>query len=205
MIIKKQKLNKGYSMAEIVVVLAILGVFIGVVGKFQKDYVGFSRVFNNELNLADDARKILRPMANEVRSMSPAANGAYAIESAATSSFVFFSDISGDAKTERVRYFLSGTTLKKGVKTASGNPSVYGTESITDVVSGIRNGSSAIFEYYDTNYTGSSTSTPLTYPMSTDSIRLVKITFIIDAIATDAISSTTVSTQVSLRNLKDNL
>lgn len=199
------KLKKGYSLTEVVVVLAIIGILIGAVGKFQRDYVVFSRIFNNELNLVDDARKILRPMANEIRSASPSANGAYAIESAATSSFVFFSDISGDAKTERVRYFLSGTTLKKGIKTASGNPATYGTEVVTDVVSGLRNGSSAVFEYYDTNYTGSSTSTPLTYPISTDSIRLVKITFVIDAISTDAISSTTVSTQVSLRNLKDNL
>lgn len=205
MIKKISKLNKGYSLAEIVVVLAILGILVSVVGKFQRDYVVFSRIFNNELNLVDDARKILRPMANEIRSASPSATGAYAIESAATSSFVFFSDISGDVKTERVRYFLSGTTLKKGVKSASGNPATYGTETITDVVSGIRNGSSAVFEYYDTNYVGSSTSTPLTYPISTDSIRLVKITFVIDAISSDSISSTTVSTQVSLRNLKDNL
>lgn len=199
------KLKKGYSLTEVIVVLAIIGVLIGAVGKFQRDYVVFSRIFNNELNLVDDARKILRPMANEIRSASPSANGAYAIESASTSSLVFFSDISGDSKTERVRYFLSGTTLKKGIKTASGNPATYGTEVVTDVVSGLRNGSSAVFEYYDTNYTGSSTSTPLTYPISTDSIRLVKITFVIDAISTDAISSTTVSTQVSLRNLKDNL
>ncbi len=205
MINKYPKLNKGYSLAEIVVVLGILGILVAAIGKFQKDYVVFSRIFNNELNLVDDARKILRPMANEIRSASPSATGAYAIESAGTSSLIFFSDISGDAKTERVRYFLSGTTLKKGVKSATGNPATYGTEVVTDVVSGIRNGSSAVFSYYDTNYTGSSTSSPLTYPISTDSIRLVKITFVIDAISSDSISSTTVSTQVSLRNLKDNL
>lgn len=210
---KKQKrftstnifLSKGFTLIEIVVTVAVVGVIAIVAGSFNRDSISFSRIFQSGLNASDEARRILRPMSNEIRSASPSSAGAYAIESATSTSFIFFSDIDGDGLKERVRYYLSGTTLKKGVIKPSGIPAVYssGSEVITDIVHGIQNGATPIFDYYDSSYDG--TISALSQPVNISIVRLIKITFIIDTDTSKPPAATTISTQVSFRNLKDNL
>ncbi|MBP6855293.1 MAG: prepilin-type N-terminal cleavage/methylation domain-containing protein [Candidatus Pacebacteria bacterium] len=197
--------QKGFTFIEILVTVAVVGLIILVSSSLNKDVIVFSRIFQSGLNAADEARKILRPMANEIRSASPSSAGAYPIESATATSFIFFSDIDSDGDKDRVRYYLSGTTLKKGVINPSGNPAVYSSmsEVNTDIVHNIQNGATPIFLYYDAYYDG--TTNPLPDPVSISSIRLIKINFIIDSDLNKLPSATTISTQVSFRNLKDNL
>lgn len=197
--------QKGFTFTEILVTVAVIGLVVVISSSLDKDTIVFSRIFQSGLNTADEARKILRPIANEIRSASPSSAGAYPIESATATSFVFFSDIDSDGDKDRVRYYLSGTTLKKGVINPSGNPAVYPTASEvnTNIVHNIQNGGVPIFSYYDAYYDGSTD--PLPEPVSISSIRLIRINFIIDSDLNKLPPATTISTQVSFRNLKDNL
>ena len=197
--------QKGFTLIEIVVTVAVIGIVAVVSSSFNKDSVSLSRIFQTGLNASDEARRILRPMSNEIRSASPSSAGAYPIESATSTSFVFFSDIDSDGLKERVRYYLSGNILKKGVIKPTGTPSAYpsNSEVVTDIVHGIQNGATPIFEYYDSNYDG--TTSPLSQPVNILAVRLIKITFIIDTDINKPPSSTTIGTQISFRNLKDNL
>jgi prepilin-type N-terminal cleavage/methylation domain-containing protein len=195
----------GFTVVEILVTMAIFSIIIGAVSLFARDIFYFNNIFSGGLISYDDAEKILQPVSSEIRSASPSSLGAYSIEQADNNNFTFFTDINNDGLKERIRYFLSGNILKKGVIIPSGNPLQYssGNETITDIVFNLRNGVTPIFAYYDTNYNGSTA--PLTVPVSIPSIRLVKITLVIDVDPNKPPLPITVTTEVSIRNLKDNL
>lgn len=189
---------------EVVIVVAILGALSIVVGKFNGNIFTFSRIFNSSLNAENDARKILKPMVNEIRDTMPSVQGSYPIESATATSFVFYSDTNNDGLAERVRYYLSGSTLKKGITYPVGSPYTYNTASEinTDLVANVNNGSNSLFSYYDSSYNG--TTSPLSSPVVVASIRLVKIQVTIEADVNSSPTPLSVTTQVTLRNLKDN-
>jgi prepilin-type N-terminal cleavage/methylation domain-containing protein len=197
--------NKGFTLMEILVTIAIFSLIMIAIGTFARNTFYYNNIFSNGLTSYDEANKLLQPIASEIRSASPSSLGAYNIESATDTSFVFFTDTNNDGLKERVRYFLSGTALRRGVIAPTGSPLKYLTanEVIKDIVPNLKNGTTAIFTYYDTNYNGSTA--PMTQPVSITTIRLVKITLIIDIDPNRSPIPVTISTQVSLRNLKDNL
>ncbi len=203
--IKNYKKDKGFTLLEMLISLAIFSIVVGLVGTLARDTFYFEKVFSGGLTSYDEARKILQPVSSEIRAASPSSLGSYPIETATATNFAFFTDNNNDGIKERIRYFLSGNTLTRGVINPTGNPLQYlsGNEVLTEVAHGLVNNSTAIFTYYDSNYTGSST--PLTQPVSVLNIHLVKITLIIDADPNRPPASVTVTTQVNIRNLKDNL
>lgn len=205
MIKNNLKINSGFTLVEVLVTMAIFTVIMGAIGVFARDTFYFNNIFSGGLTSYDEAKKVLQPVASEIRGASPSSLGAYNIEQATDTSFVFFTDTNNDGLKERIRYFLSGTTLRRGVISPTGSPLQYvnANETFTDIVPNLRNGATPIFDYYDTNYNGSSA--PLTQPVSITTIRLVKITLIIDVDPNRPPLPITVSTQVNLRNLKDNL
>lgn len=93
----------------------------------------------------------------------------------------------------------------RGIINPTGNPLEYDPQSeiTSEIVHGVINGSTPIFTYYDSNYNGNSS--PLISPFSVLLIRLVKINLIIDKDINNPPSEIMVTTQVVVRNLKDNL
>jgi len=201
----KQKLNSGFSIIEVLVVIFILSLIGVAVATFQKDVFSFNTILSSSLAAQDEARRALRIITAEVRPLSPSSVGAYPIAEADPTSFIFYNDIDSDQLKERVRYFLDGKTLKKGVIKPSGNPLTYNpaNEIISEIVHDVANGATAIFNYYDTNYDG--TTPPLTEPVNLLAVRLVKVTIVIDKDPNRSPGPITLTTQVSMRNLKDNL
>ncbi len=202
---KKIARNRGFNIIELVISIAVLTIMLGVIGLFARNTFYYNSIFSGGLTAYDDARHILRPMSSEIRSASPSALGSYPIETADNNAFTFFTDIDDDGLKERVRYFVDGTTLKKGVISPTGNPIQYVTanEKITELVHNLRNGVIPIFTYYDSNYNG--VTPALVQPVLITSIRLVKITMIVDVDPNRSPVPVTITTQMSLRNLKDNL
>lgn len=195
----------GFTLLEILITMAIFSVIMGVVGLFARDLFYYNSVFSGGLASYDEAKKVLQPISSEIRSASPSSLGAYPIETAGNTTFTFFSDINNDGLKEKIRYYLSGNILMKGVIIPSGNPLQYlsNTEKLSQVVSNVRNGSTPIFTYYDSNYNGETSA--LSQPVSVLSVRLVKITLILDVDPNRPPSPLSVTTEVSMRNLKDNL
>ena len=85
----------------------------------------------------------------------------------------------------------------------TGSPLGYNlaNEQISTLIDYVTNAST--FEYFDKDYAG--TEAPLPSPVNISSIRLVKINITIDDDPNHAPTVHTFSTQVSIRNLKDNL
>lgn len=200
------KRTKGFTLVETLVSVAIM-VMIGLaISTFEKDIFSINSSLQNNLSAQLDARKVLRTAIAELRSASPSSLGSYTIEQAGTSTLIFYSNIDTDANKERIRYFLSGTDLKRGVIKPSGTPLAYnsGQETFSTVIHDVVNGTStAIFTYFDTNFYG--TTTPLAQPVNPPNVRLIRMTVIIDRDPNRSPSRITVMSQAALRNVKDNL
>ncbi len=184
-------------------IITLLGI---VVVNFQLNIFSLNKISNNNLVAQEDLRRVLKTASAEIRSMSQPVSGVHVIETAGTSSLSFYTNIDSDSAIEKVRYFLSGTTLKKGVINPTGTPATTysaGNEILTTIANNLMMGTTTIFEYYDTNYDG--TTAPLSQPVNILNIRLVKINIIIDDNPLKSPAPLYMTTQVSIRNLKDNL
>lgn len=200
-----QNYKKAFTLIEMLVGVSIFVVIAVIISLFARNTFYFKGIFSSGLTASDEARRILQPIANELRSASQSSLGSYPLEITNNNELVFYSDINDDGLKERVRYFLNGDTFSRGVIKPIANPVGYPvvSEVITPLMSGVANGPVPIFSYYDTNYNG--TGNPLTQPVSIQSVRLIKITVIIDANPSQPPAPFTVTTQISIRNLKDNL
>ncbi len=198
--------NKGLTLIEILVVVAIVGVLSVVIGKFEADVFSYGRYFNNTLSTADSAQKLLRPMTEEIRSSSPSNAGAYPIDAIGAYSFSFYSDIDNDNLKEWVKYSVSGTNLIKEVIKPTGNPLVYNQANkiTTTFMTGVRNQSESIsmFTYYSDTYTGGSGGIVDPTSGALESVRLIGIKIRIDQDTKQPPPVAEVSSQVAIRNLK---
>ncbi|MEK7118048.1 MAG: prepilin-type N-terminal cleavage/methylation domain-containing protein [Patescibacteria group bacterium] len=202
-------MRKGFTIIEAVVAVAIFLVVISVMVVFQRSVLTNTKVLQSGLLVQTQARKTIQTFIAEVRSVTPSAGGAYPIEIAATSSFVFYANIDGDSAVERVRYFLGTTTppstFLKGVTKPTGIVYNLANENISTRVNAINASSTVpVFTYYDKNYNGTSSSTPLSEPVNIPDIRLIKMSLPVDPNQSRSPVFQTYSTQVMLRNLKDN-
>lgn len=197
--------KSGFSSIEVLVSMFII-ILIGlVVYSFQKDVFSLNRIISGSLTAQNEALRTLKSISAEIRAVSPSSIGDYAIAQTATSSFTFYSNTDSDSLKERVRYFIDGAILKKGVTKPSGSPLVYNLadEVISELIQYIVSSSTPTFSYYDTNYDGTTAS--LIEPFDISVVRLVKITIIIDKDPSAPPAPITLTTQISMRNLKDNL
>ena len=198
--------NRGFTLAEIVVVIAIVSVLGIVISKFQRDVFSFNRYFSNSLSAGDSAQKLLRPMTAEIRSASPSSNGAYPIDTIGDYSFSFYSDIDNDGTKDWVKYSVSGTTMTKETIKPTGNPLTYvqANKVTKTFMTGVRNISDGIpvFTYYDSTYTGGAGGVVSSSTGSLSNIRLIGVKIRIDPDTNQSPTALEVSTQVAIRNLK---
>lgn len=197
--------QRGFSLTEIIVVTAITGAIFLAVFNFGQNIFFFNSEAQKNLNAQSGARRVLKTLVKELRSASPSSLGAYPVVLASSTSLIFFSNIDDDVYKEQIRYFLQGNELKRGLTKPSGSLLSYNpaNEQIVTLISGVNNGATPIFEYFDANYTG--TSTPLTQPVQATLVRLVRITIKIEKDPTRSLGPFIAESQVFLRNLKDNL
>ncbi len=201
----KQTLIKnqdGYSVIEIVTTIFLIGILsISISALF---IWGFRiwRASDEQAKAIDRFQEAYTKTVAEIREMQTASNGAYPIESATATQFVFFTNTDTDDDRERVRLTLSGTDLIKGVIQPTGTPATYpvGSETTTTIGKYIRN--TNIFSYYDQNFTGSQAAMS---PIVVNNIRLIKMLLTIDVNTSQPPAGMDLSTYITLRNLKQNL
>ena len=134
--------------------------------------------------------------------MGPANNGGYPIESATATSFIFYTDLDGDKLFERVRYYLEGNILKRGMIKPTGNPAVYlsANEQIREVVHNIISNPPPIFSYYPKDVDG--TGTALVSPVDPSLVRLLKIDIASDQDPQKAPGPATLKAFITIRNFR---
>src|SRR3989344_5539756 len=117
--------KKGFTIIETIISVFILSLIVVSAATFQKDVFSLNFSLQNSLNAQLDARHVVKIMVAELRKASPSALGAYPIALASSTAITFYSDVDSDGVKDRVRYFLSGSTIKRGVLAPSGSPLAY--------------------------------------------------------------------------------
>lgn len=199
--------DRGFTLLEFLISFAIIIIALGALFTVQRDLFSFNAFFEDALSIQRDLEKTVQGMIGEIRAASQADSGAYSLEISNPNSLSFYANIDNDMLKERIHYFLNGTDLKRSVVNPAGNPLTYSTttaqESLVTVLRNVVASTTApLFLYYDKNYAG--TSSPLTAPFSVDAVRHVRITIVVDESPSQLPPPITVSSNVSIRNLKDN-
>jgi len=194
------------TLIETSVALGVFSIVFVAMAAFQANIFIHQRTVAGSLQTVQDAQIILKTMLAELRSAAPAVNGIYTIATAATSSLSFFSDPKNTGQTQKITYSLIGNKFYRAVITPSGSPLWYNpaTQSTTTLLTDARNVPTLpVFQYYDQNYTG--TSSPMTMPVNVSSIHLISVALTLDIDPNRSPTPRTYTTQISLRNLKTNL
>jgi len=196
--IKKQK---GFTLIEIVISVSIIAMIVGAVGAFQSGIFKSNRIIQSGLMNQQEAKKLIRPFAQEVRGANISALGGYPIATATSLTFTFYTDLDGDGLSEKVKYYVENGELIKSVIEPDTETHQYDEENskITKVIKDIID--EPVFYYFGDDYVGSSSSTPLASPVTPSEIKVVKIVVKINSNESSEVEPFEVSTQVSLRNL----
>ncbi|MGB0757123.1 MAG: hypothetical protein ACPGO5_01580 [Patescibacteria group bacterium] len=199
--------NKGISLFE---VLITVGIFVVVVVVWNQMIIQSYRsaAFGQEQQEAiRQAERGIEQMTKEIREMSTAEDGSYALELAGDNEIIFYSDIDQDVLTERVRYYLSGTTLYRGTVEPSGDPLSYdtGSEVVAQLATYVNNTSTSMFTYYNDQYPFDDVNNPLPAPARLIETKLLHVFLRINIDPTQAPNDFDVESDVQLRNLKSNL
>jgi len=116
--------KKSFTLIETIVAIFIFTLALGAVTGFVvMAYRTHDYTWQQSIAI-DEARRGIETMVKEIRGARTGDDGSYPIEKAKDKEFIFYSDINGDGKTERVRYFLG--TVNSGSQTQECQTSVRG-------------------------------------------------------------------------------
>jgi len=196
--------QSGFTLLELLIATAIAMVAIAVVTSLAIDVTGFSTSLGSRIEQEQELAPFLRLIVSEIRSIGPAENGSYHIAQADAQTLIFFGDVDTDGTFEQVRYYLDGTTLKKGViEPTATQPITYppGSETVTDVVTGLVPGT--VFTYYNEGYPP--VVTPLPDPVNVTDVRLITVTLTVDKDPAVEPGPSTLSVSATIRNLRGDI
>ncbi|OGY98229.1 MAG: hypothetical protein A2855_02925 [Candidatus Liptonbacteria bacterium RIFCSPHIGHO2_01_FULL_57_28] len=197
--------RKGFSLFEVLIVTGLFALVLLAVVSLRGNLDILENIIDQRLQSRSDLAQTLQIFVTELRSAGPSSVGGYPIESAASSSLIFFSDIDKDGMFERVRYSMASGTIVKGVVEPTGNPLVYvtSTEATTTVVNYVvPKAAVPMFSYYDANYTGGEDA--MTSPVSVADVRIVKISIYADVDPEHSPQPVFFTNTVNIRNLRSN-
>ncbi|MCX7928607.1 MAG: prepilin-type N-terminal cleavage/methylation domain-containing protein [Patescibacteria group bacterium] len=198
--------NKGFTLVEVLIVASITVVLgLAILGLQYIISQNQVEVWRNYLSV-DEANSNISTMARELRNAKTAENGAYALERAADSELIFYSDYNYDGRVDRIRYTLSGNSLIKGVIEPTGFPVNYPrqNEKIKVVAENVRNGTTPIFYYYNENWPQDTTNNPLNTPTRLSDTKLMRLYLEINPKENNN-RNYILETYIQIRSLKENL
>jgi prepilin-type N-terminal cleavage/methylation domain-containing protein len=200
--LRLKKFQAGFTLLEIVIVMSIF-LFI-VVSSYDFIIQTFKAgAFSTEQDDASrTARKAADVMVREIREAAYSSRGDYIFDTLGTSTLIFYSNVDNDTNEEKIRYFVSGTFLNRGVTKATGSPLQYlsANEKVSPIVYYVNNQSLPVFTYYDTN------NNLIANPSANKIfVRLVHISLMINVTPSTAPKDYYLDSDIQIRNLKDNL
>jgi len=204
---KKNQPNLGVTLIELLVSMVIVGILgLGVVSLQSLLSKNQVLIWNNYLSV-EDSNNAVKQMVKELRTARNGDDGSYPLASAFDQQIVFFSDIDSDGESERVRYYLTGTELYKGIIEPSGYPASYppANEKISKISALVRNGTTPIFYYYNGDWPVDTFNNPLPSPIRLSDTKLMRVYLRLNAKANEPQKDYILESYIQIRMLKENL
>lgn len=199
--------TRGLTLIEVVITVAVLGL-VSVTGlMFINSAYEAQRVIFQEAQAASEARRGLKAMIAEMREARPGDDGSYILQTANDQELAFFSDADRDGQTERIRYYLNGLNLMRGVIPPQATAPTYpqSQEQSAVIAQFVRNGASALFIYYNGDWPADATNNPLPAPARLSDTKLIHLHLVVDIEPFRAPVNYDLQGDVQIRNLKTNL
>lgn len=190
---------RGMTFIETVVTVALTAFIVLALTVLINYFYRTNAYTLEQMQAVNSARVSLGHAMSDLREASYGADGSYPILFAATSTVTFYTDLDDNGAVDKVRYYISGTTLYRGKTSPGGSPPSYTgqPESTTLVVDNIRNGTSTpLFAYFDTN------GAELFSPINTASVASMKITVYTDVNPNRAPTVFMLTGSATLRNAR---
>ncbi len=197
----------GLTILEVVIAVTIFAILIIAWNTLIVSTYKSSSFGQEQLEAIRQAQKGIEKMTKEIREMSSAEDGAYALALAEDHELIFYSDIDQDVLTERVHYYVSGSTLYRGTIEPSGDPLTYDSnnEVVEQLATFLNNTSTPIFTYYNGEYPFDIINNPLPSPARLIETKLMHVFLRINITPERAPNDFNVESDIQLRNLKSNL
>lgn len=199
--------QRGFSLPELILAVGMISIVMTSMYFFIQQGFTLQRYSYEQSRAIGEARRGVETMIREIREIQTADNGAFPIVHADDNEFAFYADIDKDYANERVRYFLDGTVLKKGTIEPRNNPSGYfqADEVVTVLSQHIHNESIPAFRYFDGSWPNGTSTDPLLTPAGPTEVKFVSLTLVINVDPDLPPANFTLTSDVTIRNLKDNL
>ncbi|MBI4992575.1 MAG: type II secretion system protein [Candidatus Magasanikbacteria bacterium] len=197
--------QRGFTIVELSVALGISAMIAVTVVWLIIDGLRYSNVIFDQLQTQNDGRRVLQQVVDVVRKAEESSIGGYPLVSAGEYELIVYANVDSDSLRERVRFWLDGTTLKKGVIKPSGSPLSYsGAEQTVEIAHDVVNFSEnePLFLYYDENYTG--TEAALIQPVEEVDVRMVRVRLELEEDPDKSPVPLEVESAAMMRNLKEN-
>jgi prepilin-type N-terminal cleavage/methylation domain-containing protein len=197
----------GFTFLEVIIAVFVFSVIVAGVAAFSAYYLNNSAFSFEETQSIGLAQTGITQMIRDIREARTGEDGSWPIMEANDNEFIFFSDVTGDGLADRVRYFLNGTTLQKGVIQPTAVPVTYptNTEKIYTIASYVNASSSAIFKYYNGNWPSDTINNPLAPASRISDTRYVTVDIKIDIQPNFSAQPFELTGGVGIRSMKDNL
>jgi prepilin-type N-terminal cleavage/methylation domain-containing protein len=198
--------NKGFTIIELMVVIAVASILMILVSNVLVSVLfGSNQQFLAMTNV-DQAVSVSTKFTNDLRNATNGVDGSSPLYIADANQIIFYSNSGGAINSNRIRYYLSGTTLYRGVIVPTGSPLTYNlaSEVVRSVQTDVVNGVNPIFTYFDGDYSG--LESPLAQPVNINNTKYIKMNLVILKKAQENSTDTfSVSAGGVIRNLKTNL
>lgn len=198
---RMRKAHKGMTMVEMIVFIVVFSLVMGAILSSALFFYRTNRHIVEQAFAIESARKGVELMTRTVRETTFADDGSYPIISMSDEMFYIYSDIDRDDSVERLRYFLNGSDLRRGLTESSGAPPVYddADEVVTTVSDSVRNTitGTPVFTYFDES------GAEITDYADVPDVAFVRIELIVNVNPLRVPDSFTLRSSASLRNIKE--
>ena len=169
--------REGFTLIEVLAAtILVIGLGLGIVGLQSMVTQNRLVVWRSYLSL-NDANSNLQSLVKELRMARTGDNGAYPLETVTDQEIAFYSDIDFDRQTEKVKYYLDGSTLYKTTTEPQGYPAIYPAENEKTklLTENVQNGEEPVFYYYNGSWPQDTENNPLPIADRLSDTRLIKI------------------------------
>lgn len=196
---KRDTRMRGMTLIEAVVWVAITtSAMLAIVGSVLYFYRTNSYAVEQSAAISS-AQRGIESMIKTIREAAYSSDGAWPIITLATSSVSFYADIDTDPFIERVRFFVEGNSIKRGVIDPTGDPPVYTSPEEISVLSDyVRNNEQSVnaFQYYNAS------GTVMTNLALIAEVRFVEATIVVNINPFRLPNQFTLRSTAAMRNLK---
>jgi type II secretory pathway pseudopilin PulG len=187
----------GFTFLELLIVMSIIMIAVSILGRFMLDSLDSYRYATGQVNSSTDVLTLIDRISKVVR-------GTTDVVDAQTNTLTVYAYFSpNDTVVDKVRYFVSGTTLQVGVTPPTGTAPTYtydpANEKITTLLTYLTTSPSPVFTYYD------DAGNQLSGAFAVSQIKQIGIFISANPDPKHLPVNISTSTRVTLRNKKTNL